>query len=76
MEGDTILLCSDGLTRELSDSQIAAVLRGKSDSQQAADRLVSLANDAGGGDNITAMVIRPTSKSSSVLERLGRLLKV
>ena len=76
MEGDTILLCSDGLTRELSDSQIAAVLRGKSDSQRAADRLVSLANDAGGGDNITAMVIRPTSKSSSVLERLGRLLKV
>ena len=47
-DGDTVLLCSDGLTRELSDPQIAAILSGTENSQEAADQLVSLANQAGG----------------------------
>ncbi|MGH7839034.1 MAG: PP2C family protein-serine/threonine phosphatase, partial [Candidatus Binataceae bacterium] len=57
-DGDAILLCSDGLTRELSDAQIAAVLEETSDPQQAADRLVGLANEAGGGDNVSVIVLR------------------
>jgi serine/threonine protein phosphatase PrpC len=72
LEGDTILLCSDGLTRELSDSQIAAVLEEADDSQGAADRLVELANRAGGGDNITAIVVRPVPRPVGAFTRLGR----
>jgi protein phosphatase len=76
VNGDTFLLCSDGLTRDISDDQIIAVLRDKSDAQQAADRLVSLANDAGGGDNITAIVVRPFSKPAGAIERLAGLFKL
>jgi protein phosphatase len=72
VEGDAILLCSDGLTRELSDSQIAAVLEEADDSQDAADRLVELANRAGGGDNITAIVVRPVPRPVGAFARLGR----
>jgi PPM family protein phosphatase len=75
MEGDTILLCSDGLTRELSDTQIAAVLRGADGAQQAADRLVDFANQAGGGDNITAVVLRQGAKTAGLLGQIGRLGK-
>lgn len=72
LEGDTILLCSDGLTRELSDPQIAGVLRDAGDSQEAAERLVELANQAGGEDNITAIVVRHAPKSGGALARMGR----
>jgi PPM family protein phosphatase len=71
LEGDTYLLCSDGLTRELTDAQIAAVLRESSSSQSAADQLIDLANQAGGGDNITAIVVRVGAKTGT-LGKIGR----
>ena len=71
-EGDTLLLCSDGLTKELSDSQIAGVLGGTEDAQEAAEQLVDMANEAGGGDNITVIVLRNAPKFASALQRIGR----
>lgn len=73
VEGDTILLCTDGLTRELSDAQIAAVLEEAEDAQEAADRLVELANQAGGEDNISAIVVRQAPKAVGAMARIGRL---
>ena len=55
--GDRLLLCSDGLTNELDDEAIAAVLASERDSDAAAHRLVNLANAAGGADNVTVVVI-------------------
>jgi protein phosphatase len=55
--GDRILVCSDGLTRELDDGYIAGVLRAISDPQLAADELARAAADAGGRDDVTALVI-------------------
>jgi len=75
LEGDTVLLCSDGLTRELSDSQISAVLRETEDAQEATERLIDLAKQAGGGDNITAIVLRPAAKPVGALGRVSRLGK-
>jgi PPM family protein phosphatase len=75
MEGDTVLLCSDGLTRELSDAQIAAVLSDTADAQAAAERLADLANQAGGEDNITAIVVRCAPKAVGAFARLGRWFK-
>lgn len=72
VEGDSLLLCSDGLTRELSDTQIAAVLSETEEAQEGADRLVSLANQAGGGDNITAIVLRFAPRSVGAFARIGR----
>jgi PPM family protein phosphatase len=54
---ERFLVCSDGLTLELSDDSIAAVLRAESDPQRAADRLVAVTLDAGGRDNVTVLVI-------------------
>jgi serine/threonine protein phosphatase PrpC len=73
VEGDTFLLCSDGLTRDLSDSQIAGVLNSAEDAEEAAGLLVDLANQAGGGDNITAVVLRCEPKLRQAFARLGRL---
>jgi len=72
-DGDTVLLCSDGLTRELSDYQIAGILRDADNSQEAANQLVGLANEAGGGDNITAIVIRQVSSGPGAFWGVGRL---
>jgi PPM family protein phosphatase len=72
MEGDTVLLCSDGLTRELSDEQIAAVLGENEDAQETADALVNLAKQAGGGDNITVIVVRCSPKPVGAIARIGK----
>ena len=55
--GDRILLCSDGLTNELSDERIASTLRQLADPQEAAHDLVRQARAAGGSDNITVVVV-------------------
>ena len=55
--GDRILLCSDGLTNELSDERIASTLRQLADPQEAARELVRQARAAGGSDNITVVVV-------------------
>lgn len=57
-EGDQILLCSDGLTRMASDEQIAAILAEPRPPQQACERLVELANELGGEDNVTVVLVR------------------
>jgi len=79
--GDIFLLCSDGLTRELDDAAIAAALADGANAQAAADRLISLANASGGGDNITVIVLRvpgePPKKNGThgTLARIGKWLK-
>jgi hypothetical protein len=55
---DALLLCSDGLTEMLSHSDITDVLHGEPNPEVACTRLISLANDRGGQDNITAIVAR------------------
>jgi len=55
--GDRLVLCSDGLVREVSDQQIAAVLRRLADPTEAATDLVARARAAGGSDNITVVVV-------------------
>ncbi len=55
--GDRLLVCSDGLTSMLGDDEIAGLLRAEPDPQRAADALIRAANDAGGVDNTTVIVI-------------------
>jgi serine/threonine protein phosphatase PrpC len=58
--GDTFLLCSDGLSGQLKDEEIGAILLALSPNE-AARALVDMANLRGGPDNITALVIRVAS---------------
>jgi len=55
--GDRLLLASDGLTNEVTDAQMASVLRRLADPQEAAAELVRMAKDNGGSDNITVVVV-------------------
>jgi protein phosphatase len=58
MPGDHVVLCSDGLTKMIPDGGIAQVVAEAETAQQASERLVDIANDAGGEDNITVVVVR------------------
>ena len=59
-EGDRMLVCSDGLNGELSDEQIAGILKSEADPQAAVDELIQAALRSGGRDNITAIVVDAT----------------
>jgi serine/threonine protein phosphatase PrpC len=58
LPGDLFLLCSDGLTGMLNDRQILELVLLSDDLPEACDNLIALANEAGGTDNITALVIK------------------
>lgn len=55
--GDTFVLCSDGLANMIEDHEMLAVIRGSS-LEETPKKLIDLANERGGDDNITAIVIQ------------------
>jgi protein phosphatase len=55
--GDRILLCSDGLSGMVNDEYIYSIVMQASSPQLACDNLIEAANNAGGADNITAIII-------------------
>ena len=55
--GDRYVLCSDGLFNEVDESRIAATLRRLDDPTEAARELVRLANEGGGRDNISVVIV-------------------
>jgi len=57
IENDRYLLCSDGLFNEVGADQIGSVLRRLDDPNEAASELVRLANEGGGRDNITVVIV-------------------
>ena len=65
VDGDRLLLCSDGLTGMIDDATIESVLAGIDSPQEAADKLLNLALDAGGTDNITIILARYRFPDSS-----------
>jgi protein phosphatase len=56
--GDILLLCSDGLTGEVSEDRIADLLRAPGSIEQRCQKLIDAANEAGGRDNVTVLLIR------------------
>ncbi|MGH8948079.1 MAG: SpoIIE family protein phosphatase, partial [Acidimicrobiia bacterium] len=55
--GDVLLLCSDGLTRGVSPNDILRILNGSEDLPNMSDRLIAMANEAGGDDNTTVVIV-------------------
>lgn len=65
-QGDLYLLCSDGLTRELSDEKIHALLNSADELEAQCQRLVEAAKKAGGHDNITCLLLRAENGEMAV----------
>ena len=64
--GDLLMLCTDGLTKHVSDERIAARLVGLTSSEQAARQLVDDALADGGTDNVTVVVLRHVLRPNPV----------
>ncbi len=56
--GDTVLLCTDGLTNMVTDTRIKQIINSSNDVVEAADKLVDEANENGGLDNVSVVLIR------------------
>ena len=71
--GDILLLCSDGLTRAVRPNDILHLLSGSEDLHTMADRLIVMANEAGGDDNTTVVLVTLRSEfQASLWERLKK----
>lgn len=71
-EGDILILCSDGLHGYVNDELLAATTKTY-EPVEAARRLIDLANEAGGPDNITVTIIRVSEMPEASVELLARL---
>lgn len=60
-EEDTVLMCSDGLTNMIEDEDIKKIILTQRDIAEKAEKLIMTANENGGKDNITVVVIEPFS---------------
>lgn len=56
--GEGVLLCSDGLSGMVSDEQLWQIWRTSSSPQEACERMVAAANQAGGEDNVTVVIVQ------------------
>ncbi|WP_091232269.1 PP2C family serine/threonine-protein phosphatase [Microbacterium sp. 3J1] len=66
--GDRFVICSDGLTKELTDYGIQHFLRENADPGAAVDAMLAAALENGGRDNVTLVVVQVTDESSSTNE--------
>ncbi len=57
-DGDIFVLCSDGLTNHVGDDEIEAAVASGNDLQETCDALVDWANDRGGDDNTTVVIVQ------------------
>jgi PPM family protein phosphatase len=69
---DVLLLCSDGLTRVVTDPEIAGTLQVETNPGKAAEELAALANERGGPDNITVVIVRAEKDSNGWFSWLRR----
>ena len=71
-DNDIFLLCSDGLTDLLTNTEIALILNEKLNSEELVDNLINQAIDNGGRDNITVGIIKHMGKRDNFITKIRR----
>lgn len=71
VDGDRYVLCSDGLVDEISNEEILAILMENADPQRAAECLLTAANDRGGRDNVTVIVVDVRTSDESTISLIN-----
>lgn len=76
-DGDVFMLCSDGLTDTLADSDLLEILISDENLEQKANKLIESALNTGSRDNITVIVVKvlPENKKQDKYDSIERLLK-
>lgn len=72
MPRDVLLFCSDGLTRMVTEPEIAGSLQAETDTLSSAQKLIGLANERGGLDNVTVIVARVQDETKGWFSWLRR----
>lgn len=75
-EGDQFLLCSDGLYDLVEDAEIKSIVTAAADPHAACEKLIALAKQRGGHDNITVAIISPAPKNRPVKRGLKETREV
>jgi protein phosphatase len=70
LPGDLVILCSDGLTDMLSDDEIHQAVLAGGELEEVCSRLVDMANEKGGLDNVTAVVFFLQKEEKGLLHKL------
>lgn len=68
--GDVYILCSDGLSGMITDDQIRDTILSSDDIRESCKRLIARANENGGEDNVTAVVIRIEPEPGATIETM------
>jgi PPM family protein phosphatase len=55
--GDFLLLCSDGLSNKVNEKEMVQILQNEDSLEQKASSLINIANENGGEDNITLIIL-------------------
>ncbi|MDV5113750.1 hypothetical protein R2Q93_00860 [Clostridium perfringens] len=58
IEGDILILCSDGLHNKINEDNLEDLIGESNDIRDIGDKLIDLANELGGDDNITAVLVQ------------------
>lgn len=66
-DSECLLLCTDGLSGMVGDQQIWEIVQGAASLQEGTDRLIAVARDRGGEDNITAILVRLVPDTSDLI---------
>lgn len=72
LNGDLLLMCSDGLTRGVRSEEILQTIELDSDLEAKTDRLISMANEAGGDDNITVLLVAVQRTTDRLWQRISQ----
>ena len=62
-----LLLCSDGLTRMVTEPEIAGTLQAEPNPQRAAEKLIEHANESGGVDNVSVIVVSIKARTQGLV---------